>query len=103
MIIFWFEHFKRPLVPTNIALRTHSHRNLKRRWGAYWKWCLIVSVLCASPLLAKAQCPVMPAGTICLTQAAANQAAANARELEATKEKVTVLEAGTDRKGQEHR
>lgn len=34
---------------------------------------------------------VMPAGTICVSQAAANAAAENKRELDATKEKVTVL------------
>lgn len=34
----------------------------------------------------------MPPGFLCITQAAGNQAASNARELAATKEKVTVLE-----------
>jgi len=44
---------------------------------------------------ANAQSPcagvVMPAGTLCITQAAGNAAAENKRELDATKEKVTVL------------
>jgi peptidoglycan hydrolase CwlO-like protein len=36
---------------------------------------------------------VCPEGLVCISQSAANQAAANVRELEATKEKVTVLES----------
>jgi hypothetical protein len=40
------------------------------------------------------QCPVMPAGTVCISQSAANVAMANSRELAATKEKVAVLEEG---------
>lgn len=36
----------------------------------------------------------MPAGTICITQAAANAAAASARENAALKEKIIVLEDG---------
>lgn len=39
-----------------------------------------------------------PAGFICLTQAEANAAAQNARELAATKEKVTVLESAAAEK-----
>ncbi|MEO8649812.1 MAG: hypothetical protein ABI539_11660 [Acidobacteriota bacterium] len=42
---------------------------------------------------AAAQCPVMPAGFLCITQEAGDRAAANSRELAATKEKVGVLEA----------
>jgi hypothetical protein len=36
----------------------------------------------------------MPAGTVCISQSAANVAMANSRELAATKEKVAVLEEG---------
>jgi outer membrane lipopolysaccharide assembly protein LptE/RlpB len=38
-------------------------------------------------------CPEMPTGTLCISQAAGNAAAQNARELAATKDKVAVLEA----------
>jgi hypothetical protein len=41
-----------------------------------------------------AQCPVMPAGTICLTQQQANQAAENARLIPALEGKITALEDG---------
>ena len=44
-----------------------------------------------------AQCPPkeqMPAGTVCITQEAANVSAANVRELAATKEKIIVLQDG---------
>lgn len=37
-------------------------------------------------------CPVMPAGTLCISQQAGNAAFQNARELDATKQKVAVLE-----------
>lgn len=53
---------------------------------------VIFIALCAWS--ASAQCPVMPAGTICLTQEAANVAASNARENAALKEKIAVLEEG---------
>jgi hypothetical protein len=39
-----------------------------------------------------AQCPPMPAGTVCLTQAAANVAAANSRENVALRQKIAVVE-----------
>lgn len=44
---------------------------------------------------ARSQSPVSigcPAGFVCITQAAANQAASNKRELDATKEKLSTLE-----------
>lgn len=45
-------------------------------------------------IAAAAQCPaVMPAGTLCITQAAGNQAASNTRELAAQKDKVAALTA----------
>lgn len=61
---------------------------------------IAIALLMLWPVAAFSQsgCPVMPAGTICLSQAAANQAAANARELEATKAKVVVLEAALTEK-----
>jgi hypothetical protein len=53
--------------------------------------------LCAVFLLVIAGCisaaaQTCPQGMVCLSQAAANQAAQNARELDATRQKVTVLE-----------
>lgn len=52
---------------------------------------ILIALFSAS---AYAQCPAMPAGTICITQAAANVAAANSRENAALKEKIAVLEEG---------
>lgn len=60
---------------------------------------LMKGVICLTIFLlvgyaeANAQCPVMPVGYLCISQAAGNAAAENKRELDATKEKVTVLEA----------
>lgn len=45
----------------------------------------------ANTALSQGTCTTQP-GYVCLSQAAANKAAENARELEATKQKVTVLE-----------
>jgi hypothetical protein len=57
------------------------------------KCVFILALIIGSALTVFGQCPdVMPAGTVCLSQAAANQAAANVRELEAVKAKITVLE-----------
>lgn len=60
------------------------------------KWLGILSLIFVSAMSALSQSPCstvqMPAGTICISQQAANKAAENARELEATKGKVTVLE-----------
>lgn len=54
----------------------------------------VIAVLFLFAIGARAQqCPVMPVGFLCITQEAANAAAANARELVATKEKAAVLEA----------
>lgn len=56
----------------------------------------IAAVLFLFALSAAAQttapCPVMPAGTLCVSQQAGNVAVSNAKELEATKQKVTILE-----------
>lgn len=49
-------------------------------------------------IAASGQCPVMPDGFICISQAAANVAAANSRENTALKEKVVVLEEGLKEK-----
>lgn len=51
-------------------------------------------VVLSAGVVARAQCPVMPAGFLCISQAAGNVAAETARELTATKAKVTVLESG---------
>src|SRR4051812_7296291 len=53
----------------------------------------IVSILFLAGVIARAQAPSCPIGLVCISQAAANVAAQNARELAATKEKVTTLEA----------
>jgi hypothetical protein len=50
---------------------------------------LLTLGLCVGVL---AQSPTCPTGMVCISQAAANKAAENARELEATKGKVTALE-----------
>ena len=39
------------------------------------------------------QCPVMPAGLVCITQEAANKAGENARDAKAKDEKIAALEA----------
>lgn len=46
----------------------------------------------------KAQCPVMPAGTFCITQSEANTAAANARTVIAQDKEIAVLKAQLDEK-----
>lgn len=56
---------------------------------------IFIAIFVAS---ASAQCPVMPAGTVCLTQSAANVAMANSRENAALKEKIAVLEEGLKQK-----
>lgn len=55
-------------------------------------------IILAAGVAASAQCPVMPQGFICLSQSAANVAAANARENVALKDKIAVLEAGLTEK-----
>lgn len=57
---------------------------------------LSVILFCAG--YAGAQCPVMPAGTVCITQAAANAAAANAREVVALREKDAVQQEALKQK-----
>ncbi len=55
--------------------------------------CLLIALLfIAASVAVNAQCPVMPQGLLCISQAAGNAARENALELAATKEKVTVLE-----------
>lgn len=58
------------------------------------KLILLVSFIFLFSILSSAQvkCPTMPAGFLCISQEAGNKAAENVRELEATKEKVIVLE-----------
>lgn len=51
-----------------------------------------VLVCFASAVSAQSNCPPMPVGTVCISQTAANQAAENARELAATKDKAATLE-----------
>jgi hypothetical protein len=50
-------------------------------------------LLILAPLAAysQAKCPPMPSGTICLSQAAANAAASNARELAASRAEIEIL------------
>lgn len=55
---------------------------------------IIILLLVACHSFAGAQTVDCPAGFVCISQQAANVAASNARELEATKAKVTVLEDG---------
>jgi|GEM_PF-5205716 len=50
---------------------------------------LMLACLVSASAQAAAECP---SGMVCISQAAANKAAENARELEATKAKVAVLE-----------
>lgn len=57
-----------------------------------WQLWAVIGLLFLAPSVS-AQCPVMPPGFLCISQAAGNAAAENARELAATKNKVTVLEA----------
>lgn len=57
-----------------------------------------LSVIFLFAVDAYSQCPVMPHGFICISQDAANVAMANSRELEATREKVAVLEEGLKQK-----
>jgi hypothetical protein len=53
----------------------------------------IIFWLCFAVGVTNAQtCPPMPPGLLCITQTAGNNAAANARELEAQRQKVAVLE-----------
>lgn len=56
---------------------------------------LTIVILAVSVIVTSAQSPcegvVMPAGAVCISQTAANAAAQNARELDATKNKVNVL------------
>lgn len=58
------------------------------------KWLLLIVLTFVSALSVNAQVTASPCplGLVCISQMAANQAAANARELEATKQKVAVLE-----------
>lgn len=59
---------------------------------------IALSVLFATA--AAGQCPTMPQGYLCITQAAGNVAAENARELAATKDLVTELRAALKTKDQ---
>lgn len=54
---------------------------------------ILFIALLIGAISAKAQCPVMPAGTLCISQAAGNTAAAEHRELIATKEALAVRDA----------
>jgi len=54
---------------------------------------ILVIALLIGAISAKAQCPVMPAGLLCITQAAGNAAAENKRELDATKAAYEVAKA----------
>lgn len=63
------------------------------------KYLLIaITFLFLSPLAVFSQAPECPAGKVCISQEAANKAAENARELEATKEKVKTLEGALVKK-----
>src|SRR6478609_9008971 len=58
---------------------------------------ITIFLLCYSAALGQ-QCPVMPAGTLCITQAAGNEVRQNKLELEATKaENVILKQAVADR------
>lgn len=61
-------------------------------WYAKWIW--LLGMLCGTAVIAMSQCPTMPAGTFCLTQAQANAARDAVQERDGLKEKVVVLEAG---------
>jgi len=54
---------------------------------------IFLACVCTVDISAQSPCDgvVMPAGTLCISQAAGNAAAENKRELEATKNKVNVL------------
>jgi hypothetical protein len=57
--------------------------------------CLILAILTLlGAYTAHTQCPVMPTGTICLSQEAANKAAENARLIPALEGKIAALEEG---------
>jgi monoamine oxidase len=62
------------------------------------KWISLLFVSFLTTVTATAQAPICPQNLVCISQAAANQAASNARELEATKAKVTVLETALTEK-----
>lgn len=55
-------------------------------------------ILCPVAAFCQSACPSMPAGTVCISQEAANVAAANARELAATRGKIAVLEEAVKQK-----
>jgi hypothetical protein len=65
-----------------------------------WNLVILTALFSVTAISATAygQATQCPQGMICISQAAANQAAANARELEATKAKVTVLEVALTEK-----
>lgn len=56
---------------------------------------LTIALTFSTSVRAQSPCDgvTMPAGTVCLSQQAANKAAENVRELDAVKNKITVLEA----------
>jgi hypothetical protein len=59
----------------------------------------IIFWLCFAVGVTNAQtCPPMPPGLLCITHTAGNNAAANARELEAQRQKVAVLEGALRQK-----
>lgn len=70
-------------------MHTHSRKLQMKIWLQGF---FIVTFLGVGTALSQAATSQCPSGLVCLSQQAANQAAANARELEATKQKVSVLE-----------
>lgn len=60
---------------------------------------LILSLMIGSSITMYSQCPtIMPAGTLCITQAAGNIARDNAIEIPLLKEKIAVLESALEQK-----